>query len=100
MTKSKGLFGHPPGLTTLFMIEVWERASFYGMRAILTLYMVAAITSGGLGFSAADATALYGTYTGAVYLTPLLGGWIADKLLGPRRTLLIGGVIIALGHLS
>jgi len=100
MTTSKGLFGHPPGLTTLFMIEVWERASYYGMRAILTLYMVAAITSGGLGFSAARATELYGTYTGAVYLTPLLGGFIADRLLGPRRTLLIGGVIIALGHFS
>lgn len=97
---SGGIAGHPAGLTTLFLIEVWERASFYGMRAILTLYMVAAVTAGGLGFSEEDATALYGTYTACVYLTPLLGGFIADRYLGARRTLLVGGVIIAFGHLA
>ncbi|MBY0359961.1 MAG: peptide MFS transporter [Candidatus Obscuribacterales bacterium] len=94
-----GLFGHPRALSTLFLIEIWERASYYGMRAILTLYMVAAISAGGLGFSEATATSLYGFYTGSVYLTPLLGGFIADRFLGTRRTLLLGGVIIALGHL-
>lgn len=94
-----GMFGHPRALSTLFLIEIWERASYYGMRAILTLYMVASIATGGLGFSEETATMLYGIYTGSVYLTPLLGGFIADRFLGTRRTLLFGGVIIAFGHL-
>lgn len=99
-TDRSGICGQPAGLTTLFLIEIWERASFYGMRAILTLYMVAAVTAGGLGFSGEAATSLYGTYTALVYVTPLFGGLIADRWFGARPTLLIGGVIIAFGHLS
>ncbi|MBI3653670.1 MAG: peptide MFS transporter [Acidobacteria bacterium] len=92
---TSGLGGHPKGLTTLFFTEMWERFSFYGMRAILLLYMVNA-----LGFNNAKATAIYGTYTGSVYLLSVPGGWIADNLLGARNAVLIGGIVIALGHFS
>lgn len=98
-SEQNGLFGHPRALSTLFLVEIWERASYYGMRAILVLYMVAAATAGGLGFSQETATMFYGLYTGAVYITPLLGGFIADRYFGTRRTLLAGGIIIAFGHL-
>src|SRR3954466_16253526 len=94
------LFGHPRRRSTLFCTELWERFSFYGMRAILLLFMTAAVTQGGLGWSAAKAGPIYGLYTSMVYLTALPGGWIADRLLGQRRAVLVGGVIIALGHLS
>jgi POT family proton-dependent oligopeptide transporter len=88
-----GLFGHPRGLALLFVAEMWERFSYYGMRALLVLYMVHA-----LGWTDARADHLYGLYTGTVYLTPLLGGWLADRLIGTRRSLVIGGLIIATGH--
>jgi POT family proton-dependent oligopeptide transporter len=88
-----GLLGHPRGLALLFVVEMWERFSFYGMRALLVLYMVHA-----LGWTDARADHLYGLYTGAVYLTPLFGGWLADRLIGTRRSLVIGGLIIAAGH--
>ncbi len=96
-------FGHPWGLATLAATELWERFSFYGMRAILVLYLVAAIdpmnpAESGLGFSAGDAAAIYGSYNALVYLTPLAGGWIADRLIGARRSVLAGGIVIALGH--
>jgi proton-dependent oligopeptide transporter, POT family len=87
------LFGQPRGLGLLFLTEMWERFSYYGMRAILVLYLVNA-----LGWSDARATNLYGTYTGLVYLTPLIGGYIADRFIGTRRSLVVGGIIIALGH--
>lgn len=96
----RGFFGHPGGLSTLFFTEMWERFSYYGMRALLVLYMVAAVKDGGLGFETADATAIYGLYTGSVYFLPLIGGWIADRFIGAKRATLIGGVIIALGHFS
>ncbi|OGQ05614.1 MAG: hypothetical protein A2W61_06980 [Deltaproteobacteria bacterium RIFCSPLOWO2_01_44_7] len=89
---------HPRGLYVLFGTEMWERLSYYGMRAILMLYMVAPIAAGGLAFDTPRAAHLYGTYTSAVYLTPLIGGWIADRFLGARLTVLIGGIIIASGH--
>ena len=95
-----GLAGHPRGLTTLFSTELWERFSYYGMRAILVLYMTAAVAEGGLGFDTKTATSIYGTYTMFVYLLALPGGFIADKLWGARRTVFIGGVIIACGHFS
>ncbi len=95
-----GIGGHPNGLTTLFFTELWERFSYYGMRAILVLYMVAPLTAGGLGFDTPKATGIYGLYTGSVYLMSLPGGWIADRFLGARLAVLIGGIIIALGHFT
>lgn len=96
----KSFFGHPGGLSTLFFTEMWERFSYYGMRALLVLYMVAAVKDGGLGFETADATAIYGLYTASVYFLPLIGGWIADRFIGAKRATLIGGVIISLGHFT
>ena len=93
-----GIAGHPKGLSTLFFTEFWERFSYYGMRAILLLFMVAPAARGGLGFDTATATAMYGLYTGSVYLTAIPGGWIADRLLGLRRAVMIGGILIACGH--
>ena len=95
-----GIGGHPAGLTTLFFTEMWERFSYYGMRAILVLYMVAPVAQGGLHFDNVKAGTIYGTYTGAVYLTCLAGGWLADKFLGARLAVLVGGIIIASGHFS
>src|SRR5499426_4878526 len=91
-------FGHPRGLSTLFFTEMWERFSYYGMRALLMLFMVASPEQGGLGFDTVKATGIYGLYTGSVYFTTIPGGWIADRLLGLRRAVLIGGILIALGH--
>src|SRR5881394_256005 len=93
-------FGHPLGLSTLFFTEMWERFSYYGMRALLILFMTAPIAAGGLGFNAATAGAVYGMYTAMVYLTNLPGGWIADRLIGQRRAILYGGILIACGHFS
>ncbi len=91
-------FGHPRGLATLFFTEMWERFSYYGMRALLILFMVAPVASGGLGFDKTKAGAIYGLYTGTVYLACLPGGWIADRILGAKKAVLMGGVLIALGH--
>ena len=93
-------FGHPRGLATLFFTEMWERFSFYGMRALLILYMTAAVSAGGLAYDAAKAGAIYALYTSSVYLLGLPGGWLADRLLGQRRAILWGGIIIAAGHFS
>src|ERR1044072_5589387 len=95
-----GLGGHPWGLTTLFFTELWERFSYYGMRAILVLYIVATPAQGGLGFDTKHATSIYGTYTMSVYLTALPGGLIADRWLGARLSVLVGGIIIACGHFT
>ncbi|MEU6382258.1 oligopeptide:H+ symporter [Streptomyces bauhiniae] len=92
----KTFFGHPRGLATLFMTEMWERFSYYGMRALLPLYLVA---PGGLHLSAGTATAIYSVYLSLVYLLALPGGWVADRLLGPRKTVAVSGLIIMLGHL-
>ncbi|RPI09314.1 MAG: MFS transporter, partial [Acidobacteriales bacterium] len=94
-----GFFGHPRGLATLFMTELWERFSYYGMRALLILFMIAPVASGGLGFDVADAGAVYGLYTAMVYMLSLPGGWIADRFLGHRRAVLYGGMLIAAGNL-
>jgi len=96
----RGFFGHPRGLSTLFFTEMWERFSYYGMRALLLLYMTAPIAAGGLGFDTARGGAIYGLYTSMVYMTTLPGGWIADRLIGQRRAVLYGGILIACGHFS
>ncbi|HTM05311.1 MAG TPA: peptide MFS transporter [Vicinamibacterales bacterium] len=93
-------FGHPRGVATLFFTEMWERFSYYGMRAFLLYYMVAPVASGGLGFSDAQGGSLYGTYTGAAWGAAIVGGIVADKLLGQYRSVLYGGLLIMLGHLS
>ncbi len=95
-------FGHPRGLSTLFFTELWERFSYYGMRALLVLYMTAEAMGGnpGLGFSVAKATAIYGLYTFFVYVLSLPGGWVADKMWGQRKAVFVGGCIIAAGHFS
>src|SRR5437867_11340157 len=87
-------FGHPRGLATLFFTAMWERFSYYGMRAILLPFMTAAVAEGGLGFEKAQAGPIYGLYTSLVYLLSLPGGWIADQILGQRFSVLIGGVLI------
>src|SRR5260370_11288383 len=97
---SRGFFGHPGGLSMLFFTEMWERFSYYGMRAILMLYMTKAIAEGGLGFDEKYASVIYATYVSSVWYLPLVGGWLADKLLGARRAVLIGGIVIACGHYS
>ncbi len=91
-------FGHPKGLSTLFMTEMWERLSYYGMRAILLLYMTAELQKGGLGWDVRSAAAIYGLYTSSVWFLPLIGGWIADRYIGAKRATLIGGIIITAGH--
>ncbi len=96
----RSFFGHPRGLATLFFTEMWERFSYYGMRALLILFMTAAVAEGGLGFDTAKAGAIYGLYTGFVYLMALPGGWVADRLIGTRRAVLVGGIVIAAGHFS
>src|SRR5258705_13834711 len=83
--------GHPKGLTTLFFTEFWERFSYYGMRAILTLFMVASVAEGGLGLDVATAAAIYGFYTAAGFFLGIPGGWIADRLLGQRDGVVYGG---------
>jgi POT family proton-dependent oligopeptide transporter len=100
VVEPKGIAGHPPGLSTLFFTELWERFSYYGMRALLILFMVAPVAKGGLGFDTKKAAAIYGLYTSMVYMTSLPGGWVADQFLGQRRAVLIGGIVIALGHFS
>lgn len=96
---TRGFFaGHTRGLAPLFFTELWERFSYYGMRALLTLFMVAPIANGGLGFATEDAGRIYGNYTMAVYMLAIPGGFIADQLLGAKRAVLIGGWTIALGH--
>jgi POT family proton-dependent oligopeptide transporter len=96
----RGFFGHPRGLSTLFFTEMWERFSYYGMRALLTLYMTSKLVDGGLGFNESYAGAIYAMYVSSVWYLPLVGGWLADKFLGARRAVLIGGIIIACGHYS
>ena len=96
----RAFFGHPRGLSTLFFTEMWERFSYYGMRALLILFMTAPVATGGLALDTATAGAIYGIYTAMVYLMSLPGGWIADRLLGQRRAVLYGGILIARGHFS
>ncbi|MGB5133059.1 MAG: peptide MFS transporter, partial [Steroidobacteraceae bacterium] len=94
--------GHPKGLFLLFMTEMWERFSYYGMRALLVLYAVAATNAAnpGLGWDNAQALTLYAWYTGLVYFTPLFGGWLADNVIGQRKAIIIGGLVMALGQFA
>jgi proton-dependent oligopeptide transporter, POT family len=95
---SATFFGHPRGLATLFFTEMWERFTYYGMRAILVLFLVAAVSTGGFGINDRTATAIYGLYTASAYLAALPGGWIADRLIGAQRAVLAGGIGISLGN--
>ena len=98
-TKSE-LFGHPRGLFVLFFTEMWERFSYYGMRAILVLYLVSESKGDnpGLGWSNGDALALYGWYTMSVYVASIPGGWIADRFIGQKKAVFVGGLTLCLGH--
>jgi len=99
LSGQKTFFGHPVGLGTLFFTELWERFSYYGMRALLVLFMVATVSEGGLGFDDPTATAIYGLYTAGVYLAALPGGWLADRIFGQQNAIWYGGIIIAAGHI-
>ncbi|BDR14218.1 peptide MFS transporter [Vibrio sp. STUT-A11] len=100
MTNQHQYFGHPRGLFLLFGTELWERFSYYAMRAILVLYLTDTTMNGGLGWSTKDALDLYGIYTGLVYITPLIGGYLADNYLGQRRSILLGGALMAIGQFT
>lgn len=91
--------GHPRGLATLFFTEMWERFSYYGMRALLVIYMTD-VARGGLGLSTEISGAIYGLYTFGVYALAVPGGWIADRIMGQQRAVFYGGVVIAIGHFT
>jgi proton-dependent oligopeptide transporter, POT family len=95
---ARTILGQPFGLATLFLTEMWERFTYYGMRAVLILFMAAAVSRGGLGIPDASASAIYGLYLGSTYLLGLAGGWMADRLLGAQRAVISGGVFITLGN--
>jgi POT family proton-dependent oligopeptide transporter len=95
----KGFFGHPKGLMTLFFTEFWERFSYYGMRAILLYYMYYQVSKGGLGINETTAASIMSIYGSLVYMSGIIGGWIADRLLGSSRTVFFGGVLIMFGHI-
>lgn len=92
------LFGQPRGLATLFLTEMWERFTYYGMRAVLILFMVGAVSKGGLGLDDKTSSSIYGLYIGGTYLLGLFGGWMADRLLGAQRAVLWGGILIIVGN--
>jgi len=94
------VLGHPAGLFVLFFTEMWERFSYYGMRALLVLFLTSSIADGGWAWNTADALSLYGTYTMGVYITPVLGGWIADRFLGYRWAVVFGALVMTMGHAS
>ncbi|MBA3556977.1 MAG: peptide MFS transporter [Gemmatimonadaceae bacterium] len=96
----RSFFGHPRGLSTLFFTEMWERFSYYGLRPLLVLFMSAALLDGGFGFDTGEASAIVGIYGACVYLASLPGGWVADRLLGLRRAIMFGAVLISAGHIS
>src|SRR5690606_13786033 len=100
MISNERVLKHPAGLFILFFTEMWERFSYYGMRALLVLFLVSAAGLGGWEWSRAEALSLYGVYTGLVYLTPIFGGMIADKWLGHRWSVALGALIMTLGHAS
>ncbi|RKW12148.1 MAG: MFS transporter, partial [Cardiobacterium sp.] len=99
-TSSNTFFGHPRQLSTLFHIELWERFSFYGMQGILAIYLYHSVGEGGLGFSKAVAGGIVGAYGGSVYLSTILGGWLADRLWGAERTLFYAGILVMCGHIA
>ena len=99
-TRDTRFFGHPRGLATLFFTEMWERFSYYGIRPLLVLFMSLALANGGFGFERTQASAIVGIYAASVYLASLPGGWVADRLLGLRRAILYGAILISAGHIS
>ena len=94
----RGFFGHPRGLSTLFFTEMWERFSYYGIRALLILFMTAAVDQRGMGMNVAIAGAIYGLYTSCAYVFALPAGWMADRFLGHQRSVILGGLLIAAGN--
>ncbi len=100
MSSTKTFFGHPSGLSTLFFTEMWERFSYYGMRALLILFMTTPALSGGLEFDDVTSGAIYGLYTMGVYLFALPGGWLADHIIGLKKSVWYGGIIITIGHFT
>jgi len=94
------VLGHPAGLFVLFFTEMWERFSYYGMRILLVIFLTAAVLDGGWGWERQTALALFGTYASLVYLTPIVGGYIADRFLGYRTAVVIGATVMTLGHAS
>ncbi|MEB3767204.1 oligopeptide:H+ symporter [Acinetobacter sp. MD2] len=96
----QGFFGHPKPLQGLFLTELWERFSYYGIRPLLVLYMTAMVSQGGLGLDRANASAILGLFAGCIYLFTLVGGWLSDRWLGQERAVWYGSIIMALGHLS
>ena len=97
-SEKPGAKGHPPGLYLLFFTELWERFSYYGMRGILILYLTKSLLEGGLAIDPSQATLIYGYFTGFVYFTPLIGGWLADRFLGQRLAITIGGITMMAGQ--
>ena len=100
LAAQRTLFGHPIGLTNLFGVELWERFSYYGMLTILSYYLYYSLTDGGLGLPKTTATGIVGAYGGLVYLSTVLGGWVADRLLGMERTVFYGGAVVMCGHIA
>src|SRR4051795_8366146 len=96
----RGFFGQPRGLANLFGVEMWERFSFYGMQGILTIYLYYEVSRGGLGLPEATATSIVGAYGGLVYLSTILGAWLAGRGVGPGRTLFYAAVVVMLGHIG
>jgi len=92
-------FGHPRQLGTLFHIELWERFSFYGMQAILLIYLYYEVSKGGLGMDETKAAGIVGAYNGSIYLATILSGWLSDRILGAEKTLFLSGVVVMLGHI-
>src|SRR6185437_14778812 len=98
--REKTFFGQPRALANLFGVELWERFSFYGMQGILLIYLYYSVADGGLGISRNTATSIVGAYGGLVYLSTILGAWMADRLLGPERMLFYAAVLVMIGHIS
>ena len=94
------VLGHPSGLFVLFFTEMWERFSYYGMRALLVMFFTASVLDGGWGWPREHAFAIFGTYTSLVYLSTLVGGYFADKIIGFRYAVVIGALLMTLGHAS
>ncbi|HEX8607168.1 MAG TPA: oligopeptide:H+ symporter, partial [Pedobacter sp.] len=97
---SGDVYGHPPSLFILFFTEMWERFSYYGMRGILVLFLTSSLMNEGWAWENKDAMVLYAWYTGLVYVTPIFGGLLADKVLGFRKAVILGALIMTLGHAS
>ena len=96
----KGFFGHPKGLFTLFFTEFWERFSYYGMRAILVFYIYYEVSEGGLGLPESTALSIMSIYGSLVYMSGIIGGWLADRIFGTQKAIFYGGILIMLGHIA